>query len=47
MTGNATNNELLNLLTPKLHIMAYREVLPGMNEVFISVVENSSNKENE
>jgi ABC-2 type transport system ATP-binding protein len=45
--GNVGNNELLNLLTPKLHIMAYREVLPGMNEVFISVVENSSKKENE
>jgi ABC-2 type transport system ATP-binding protein len=47
MTDNAGNNELLNLLIPKLHIMAYREVLPGMNEVFISVVENSSKKENE
>ncbi len=47
MAGNSGNNELLNLLIPKLHIIAYREVLPGMNEVFISVVENSIKKSNE
>jgi ABC-2 type transport system ATP-binding protein len=41
MTGNAANNELLNLILPRLHIISFREILPGMNEVFISVVEKS------
>ena len=34
-------NELLRLVIPQVHINSYREVLPGMNEVFISVVEGS------
>lgn len=40
--SNSTDNELLKLLLPQLHIISYREILPGMNEVFISVVKNSN-----
>lgn len=32
------DNELLNLIIPKVHILSYKEVLPSMNQVFISVV---------
>jgi ABC-2 type transport system ATP-binding protein len=35
-------NELLQLLLPKFHILSYQEMLPGMNEVFISVVNSAS-----
>ncbi len=41
ITGSASDNELLQLIVPKVHVISYREVLPGMNEVFISVVEKS------
>lgn len=36
-----SDNELLKLIIPHVHVNSYREVLPGMNEVFISVVEGT------
>ncbi len=36
------DNELLQLIISKVHVVSYREVLPSMNEVFIRVVENAS-----
>jgi ABC-2 type transport system ATP-binding protein len=39
--STVSDNELLKLLIPHVHVNAYREVLPGMNEVFISVVEGT------
>jgi len=41
IAGISSDNELLNLIIPHIHIVSYREVLPGMNEVFISVVEKA------
>ena len=38
MIGKVTENELLNSIIHKVHILSYKEVLPSMNEVFISVV---------
>lgn len=35
------DNELLQLVISKLHVISYREILPGMNEVFISKVQGS------
>ena len=34
----SSDNALLKLFITKVHVMQYREVLPGMNEVFIKVV---------
>ncbi|MFP4060670.1 MAG: ABC transporter ATP-binding protein [Bacteroidales bacterium] len=36
------DNELLNLLIPHFHIQHYQEELPGMNEIFIKVVQESN-----
>lgn len=36
--SSVQDNELLKLLIQKIHVSSYREILPGMNEVFISVV---------
>ena len=38
----ATGNELLKTVIPYIELISYNEVLPGMNEVFISVVKNSN-----
>jgi len=35
-----TDNDLLRKLMPIVHIVAYSEVIPSMNDVFITVVEN-------
>jgi ABC-2 type transport system ATP-binding protein len=37
-----SDNELLKLVIPHVHVNSYREVMPGMNEVFISVVQESN-----
>jgi ABC-2 type transport system ATP-binding protein len=36
-----TDNDLLHLIMPKLHIVSFKEVLPSMNDIFINVVEKS------
>jgi ABC-2 type transport system ATP-binding protein len=33
-----SDNELLSLLIPNVHVVSYKELLPGMNEIFINVV---------
>jgi len=35
------NNELLSILIPEVHITSFNEFLPGMNDIFIKVVEKS------
>jgi ABC-2 type transport system ATP-binding protein len=39
MLSNHSDNELLNLLLPQVHINSFTEVYPSMNEIFINVVE--------
>jgi ABC-2 type transport system ATP-binding protein len=36
------DNELLNLVLPHVHLVSFNEVYPGMNEIFIQVVESSN-----
>ena len=36
--GNQTTNDLLQALLPQVHILGFREVIPGMNDIFISKV---------
>jgi len=35
-----SDNHLLSLLIPKIHILSYKEILPDMNDIFIKVVSN-------
>jgi ABC-2 type transport system ATP-binding protein len=35
---HTTDNELLSLLIPLIHIVSFNEVFPGMNDIFIRVV---------
>ena len=37
------DNELLSLIIPVVHVISYREVIPGMNDIFIRVVNEVSN----
>jgi ABC-2 type transport system ATP-binding protein len=39
---NAADNELLSLILPHVHVTSFNEVLPGMNDIFIRVVESSN-----
>jgi ABC-2 type transport system ATP-binding protein len=39
MNNNENDNKILKSFISKVHIVSFREVLPGMNEVFIRVVE--------
>jgi ABC-2 type transport system ATP-binding protein len=41
MSGNS-NNDLLNILIPKIEIVSFNELIPSMNDVFIKVVESSN-----
>jgi ABC-2 type transport system ATP-binding protein len=41
MQVGQNDNELLSLLIPAVHITSYREILPGMNDIFIRSVEMS------
>jgi ABC-2 type transport system ATP-binding protein len=43
LLNKISDNELIQQIIQKVHIISYREVLPGMNEVFISVVKDSDN----
>jgi ABC-2 type transport system ATP-binding protein len=36
------DNELLSLMLPRVHVTAYNEVFPSMNDIFIKVVESSN-----
>lgn len=37
-----SDNELLSLILPHVHVTSFNEVLPGMNDIFIKVVESSN-----
>lgn len=42
--NGTSNNDLLQLLVPQVEIVSFKEQIPGMNEIFIRVVEqNNSN----
>mgnify|MGYP003342025495 CR=1 FL=1 len=41
---NGTTNDLLASMIPNVQIHGFREVLPGMSDIFISLV-NESNKQ--
>ena len=38
---HTTDNELLSLLLPLVHIVSFNEVFPGMNDIFIRVVKEN------
>lgn len=38
----SSDNELLSLLLPHVHVTSFNEVLPSMNDIFIKVVESSN-----
>lgn len=38
---NQTTNDLLQALLPQVHINSFREVIPSMNDIFISMVESA------
>jgi len=42
MLNQHTDNELLSLISPHVHITSFNEVFPSMNEIFIKVVEASN-----
>jgi ABC-2 type transport system ATP-binding protein len=42
MLHKHVDNELLSMLLPVVHVHAFHEVYPGMNEIFIHVVETSN-----
>lgn len=39
-----SNNELLQAIIPAAEILAFEEIIPGMNDVFIKAVQESNNK---
>jgi len=39
--GDQTTNDLLQALLAQVHILGFREVIPGMNDIFISMVESA------
>ncbi len=41
MTSNLSDNEILKVILPYVHIVAYKEILPSMDEIFIQVVQNN------
>ncbi len=42
VTEQVTENRLLSLIINSVHIISFREVLPGMNDIFIKVVEETN-----
>ncbi len=42
MPGNSTSNDLVRKVIDNVDIVGFNEILPGMNEVFIKVVEESN-----
>jgi ABC-2 type transport system ATP-binding protein len=45
MAQQLQDNELLSLIIPHVHLVAFNEVYPGMNEIFIQVVESYNQKQ--
>jgi ABC-2 type transport system ATP-binding protein len=41
ITGSTSGNKLLSALIPEVHIISFNELLPGMNDIFIKVVQKS------
>lgn len=41
---HTTENELLSLLLPVVHVVSFNEVFPGMNDIFIKVVNENKGK---
>lgn len=39
--GDQTTNQLLQALIPEVHVLGFKEVIPGMNDIFISMVESA------
>ena len=39
--GQQSTNDLLLALLPHINIMGFKEVIPGMNDIFISMVESA------
>jgi ABC-2 type transport system ATP-binding protein len=44
MLDRHTDNELLSILIPLVHIQSFSEVYPSMNDIFINVVEQANQK---
>ncbi len=42
--GHDSNEFLLALINSGIHIKAYQEILPSLNEIFINIVENSNHE---
>lgn len=42
VTEQVTENRLLSLIINSVHIISFQEVLPGMNDIFIKVVEETN-----
>jgi ABC-2 type transport system ATP-binding protein len=40
ISSSITNNELLQILLPYVQILSFKEILPGMDEIFIQVVKD-------
>lgn len=38
---HTTDNELLSLLVPSVHVISFNEVYPSMNDIFIRVVKDN------
>ena len=43
MLNDASTNNLLGALLPNVEIHSFKEVVPGMSDIFISVVEQTNN----
>ncbi|MCK4568924.1 MAG: ATP-binding cassette domain-containing protein [Bacteroidales bacterium] len=44
ITGDLSSKDLLKKLVPKINIYAFNEILPTMNDIFISVVKDNEGK---
>ena len=44
ITGDLSSKDLLRKLVPKINIYAFNEILPTMNDIFISVVKDNEGK---
>ncbi|HNP47639.1 MAG TPA: ATP-binding cassette domain-containing protein [Bacteroidia bacterium] len=44
MLGNHSTNELLQLLIPHVQILGFKEIIPGMNDIFIQKVSEASSQ---
>jgi ABC-2 type transport system ATP-binding protein len=46
MVGNHSPNDLLNALLPHVQVFGFREIIPGMNDIFIRKVSENSGEKN-